>query len=54
MMDSEKIYEYEFSYMTQNTILLFKDEPTLEAVGEVRKILDIVSDVLIKKKLETK
>lgn len=51
-MDLEQIYQYEFSYMTQTTLLLFKEEPTLETVGEVRKILDIVTDVLIKDHLK--
>jgi hypothetical protein len=53
MIDSDKIYRYEFSYMTQSTILLFKEAPSLEALSEVRKILDIVSDELIKEMLET-
>jgi hypothetical protein len=51
-MDLDQIYEYEFSYMTQTTLLLFKEEPTLETVGEVRKILDIVTDVLVNERLK--
>jgi hypothetical protein len=50
-MTPEELQQYQFSYVTQNVLLLFKDEPTLEAVDEVRKILNIVCDSLIRQGL---
>lgn len=46
-MTPEQLQNYEFSYVTQNVLLLFKEEPSLVAIDEVRNILDIVTDALI-------
>lgn len=50
-MTAEELEKYQFSYVTQNILLLFKEEPTLESVDEVRKILNIVSDSIIQQGL---
>ena len=36
-MTPEELQKYEFSYVTQHILLLFKDEPTLAAIDEVRE-----------------
>lgn len=51
-MTLDELDKYTFSYVTQNAVLLFKDEPTLQAIHDIRRVLDIVTDSLIQQRLK--
>lgn len=51
MSDLPEIAQYQFCYRTEHSLLLFREDPTLASVDEVRRVLDIVTDALIQQRL---
>lgn len=52
MSDLPEIAQYQFCYRTEHSLLLFREDPTLASVDEVRRVLDIVTDTLIIEQLK--
>jgi len=52
-MTPEDLKDYQFSYVSKEVMLLLMHSPTLDAITEIRKIIDVLTDSLIQKTLES-
>lgn len=46
------IFKSQVSYMTDKVAIIFKQEPTLQAIEEARKLLNDITDTLIEDKIK--
>lgn len=51
-MTPEDLKNYQFSYVSKEVMLLLLHTPTLDAVAEIRSVLDLITDSLIEKNME--
>ena len=53
-MTPDDLKNYQFSYVSKEVMLLLLHTPTLDAVSEIRSVLDLITDSLIEKNMEKK
>ena len=53
-MTPNDLKNYQFSYVSKEVMLFLLHTPTLDAVAEIRYVLDLITDSLIEKNMEKK
>ena len=52
-MTPEQLNNYQFSYFSKEVMLLLSNAPTLDVITEIRGVLDLLTDSIIQKNMES-